>query len=381
MGEATRAVRHGGAALLALGLVFASPASADPGCSVHDLLNDTLTAITGFPASCLGNPMWIPVLPFAIAAVQAAQAGAPNFCNAAEIASNPLGEGNTLLQKLQSLGVSADEISAISSIVSDAADAANFVSCACKVAQDSGLASLGQDILDCLNDLFCDVEADVSCPCTPKPVLVPINCAQNPCPPGSMDWFDNCTAPGGIWEDKGAGTLQFAPVTCSTTSAGEVCLQSQGSNGCDKQFISECVCPSPMSLVEHCATTVAGATCQNPQGPVYYYLMCECPSGTKAAGMQGTQAYTCLCPSGQQVNSDGSCPPVFTPGPCPGDQQLVGGNCVSSCSNTQVLLADGSCCDPAQVAACGLCCPAGQRPDSDTGGCEPVRSPPVPPRR
>jgi hypothetical protein len=116
----------------------------------------------------------------------------------------------------------------------------------------------------------------------------------------------------------------------------------------------------------------------------YVMYVCECPKGTKAAGMSGALAEVCLCPDGEPAvapvksvsNPDASiCPPPLTGKQCPNGQTNFFGKCITPCSNpNEGMTLNGACCDPNQVAACGQCCPPGTTPNPATGSCE---KPPV----
>jgi hypothetical protein len=135
---------------------------------------------------------------------------------------------------------------------------------------------------------------------------------------------------------------------------------SQDANGNCSAVIS-CFCPKPMVL------TPVNYNPQNEGGGPFTMYICQCPVGTSPPSNEtGPVSSTCVCnngpDAGKAVPPSGVCAPVCK-------------------SKTQVPVADGSCCNPSQVAACGECCAAGSVPDAATGQCKLLYTPTRPPPR
>ena len=111
---------------------------------------------------------------------------------------------------------------------------------------------------------------------------------------------------------------------------------------------------------------------------------CECPKDTHAAALSGPLSQVCLCkntglaavpPVKSSINPTGShCPIPLTGIPCFNGQVNVGGKCVAPCANNEVRTPNGVCCSPAEVTACGTCCPPGTQADLANGTCYPVQT-------
>ena len=87
---------------------------------------------------------------------------------------------------------------------------------------------------------------------------------------------------------------------------------------------------------------------------------------TAYAAWRRRRRLECICNNTGQVarptnSTYGSCPDL-TGKQCPKGQKNVENQCVTPCSDpTKLQMADGSCCDPKQVSACGTCCPKVRR--------------------
>ena len=258
----------------------------------------------------------------------------------------------------------------------------SFLSCACALANESGVPQITQVTGDCLQDIMCwadDVLFDNPCVATPPPKLV--DCA-NAYEAMHDETVNGHTIHAGdiinSWNDASGY------VKCSDG----VCYHIAEVDGPVRDY---CYCPHPM--VVHPIVSGDGVR----------YTACACPPHTHRADMGHVDfsnpviARTCLCDSTNElVNADGSCPPPCSCGcknnqivlakdtnnctcscGCPNGQILVDDKCVTPCAGTnQVLLANGSCCSPAQVTSCGTCCPFNTKPDPVTGSCVYAPTPP-----
>jgi hypothetical protein len=360
--------------LIALTAAFASSAPAQAGCSASDLSNAVGQLISKFPLACLDDPEFVLALPYVIGILQAPQGA--TICNDIEAASGDLGKAKTLLNKsgIADSGLLAD----VSGLLSDAADAANLASCACQTAQDPGWQPFLSQVSACLQDFFCTVDRD----CSGSSIIIQqIDCAISPCPPGSFNLIENCTGPGIFGPDNSGNSPNG--VSYQSSAGGVVVTQSDGFGPSGGQTVYECFCPYPMQIGWANATQNTGT--QIIDLP---FLTCKCPTGTSPpANKTGPVTSACVCDSGplagQPAPLDGNCtPPTGNNNTgCPAGEKAVGGTCVSAngCSDpTKVMLANGSCCDPAKAAACGECCTDGQVADTVSGRCMPASSTPMP---
>jgi hypothetical protein len=351
-------------AALVGGFAFAAPARA--GCSASDVGNALVTVIEKFPAGCLDDPEFIVALPYAIAILQLPNGEGATICNDIQAGSGDLGKVNTALGKSGITDGTA--LADVSSLLSDAADAANIASCACQTAQDPGWAPLISSLGACLQEGLCLADNDCSGSSTQ---IVSVNCSVSPCPPGSFDQIENCNGPG-IWlPNPSLGNQSGAPVSYTSSAGGVLVTQTEaGYSQSGAVTVEECFCPAPMQISTQTYAVSGG-------GLKYPYLSCSCPAGTSPSS-NATGPVACLCSSGpmagQAAGADGSCAPAVSAG-CPAGATEVDGKCVNACSATKVQLADGSCCDPAKATSCGVCCRAGQEPDPTTGSCVAEKTP------
>ena len=259
----------------------------------------------------------------------------------------------------------------INSSSADLAEVLSFLSCACALADESGVTQITQVAGDCLQDIMCwadDVLFDNPCMATPPPKLV--DCA-NAYEKNNGDIVNS-------WNDA------TGYVKCSDG----VCYHIAEQDGPVRDY---CYCPQPMVI--------------DPvkSGDGVLYSRCICPPHTHRADMghidltNPVLARTCLCDSTNElVNADGSCPPPCNCGcknnqivlakdtnsctctcGCPAGQILAGDKCVTPCAGAnQILLANGSCCSPEQATSCGTCCPFRTKPDAATGSCVFAQTPP-----
>jgi hypothetical protein len=374
------------AAVFAAGTVFfATPARSDS-CDLGSIINDFANigeALTG-PAcdQAYGDSTALTVAATALGVLLAADPSAgKSLCNEAQAAlSNGQSAANInqLVTNYFGTGVGSDLVGALSS----AAGPLATLSCACSI--DRGVGQIANDIGSCFEAAVCQGVELI----TPKPC----NCTH-PLPTAN----DNCTAP-----LKCAKQAHAADAECKDDILEDVTQKPPNykvsgnyildfnytwdgsSYWCSPQHF--CSCPSPMKLVQvpvDWDQNVAMFTCQcptdpsNPNDP-------NTPNNTHAppAPPGVPPALECICNNtGQVAKPEGSpygiCPNLAGK-QCPPGQKNVDNECVTPCSDpTKLQMADGSCCDPQQVSACGSCCPSGQSPNPKTGNCSPVVIKPI----
>jgi hypothetical protein len=372
--------------LLAAAAVWISfvPARAQ-GCDPQDFWNALQNVASGISSPACDTTYADPVGDTALIALAAALGGvmaedpSANACGAISNAFNDLTNGQsdlgTLNSALSNLGLATSALDSVQQILSGAANPVAAAECACQ--WDQGVSALGGDVLACLQSAICGIQQDFGwggCGCT-APTPVAANCT----PPIAecTDYNMNPKDPACANAIYGQNGVNPPPVITKSVSGGTIVINVvDGWDGhsamCSPD--SYCFCPAPMQVVAVPNYYADGGNKNNG----YVMYVCECPSGTKAAGTSGGLAEVCLCPDGQPavpsqvslLNPTGSiCPPQVT---CPTGQEMIGGKCVTPCSNpNEGMTMDGACCDPNQVTSCGQCCPPGTTPDPTSGTCIP----------
>jgi len=235
-----------------------------------------------------------------------------------------------------------------------------------------------------LQDAICGLQSDLGwggCGCQP-PTPVQANCA----PP-----IETCTGYNANPNDPACQNAIYGhngdnppSVVVQQTSNGTVVVDvTDGWDGHSQYCAPDryCFCPSPLKLVSVPNYYMDGGDPSNG----YVMYVCECPSGTTAAAASGPLAEVCICnntglpavaPVKTTVNPEGYiCPTPLTGIPCPKGKVEVGSKCVTPCSSSsEVMTPGGTCCDPNQVTACGVCCPPGMTPDLANGTCTPLQT-------
>lgn len=270
----------------------------------------------------------------------------------------------------------------VNSASADLAEVLSFLSCACALADESGVSQITQVAGDCLQDVMCWADKtlfDNACTEASSPKLVDCANAFEALHDGAFNGHN--VHAGDIingWNDA-TGTVK-----CSNG----ICYHITAVDGPVSEY---CYCPAPMVI--H----------QIVSGDGVRFTACQCPPHTHRPDIghidrnNPVLARTCLCDgTNELVNADGSCPPPCNCGcknnqivlakdaksctctcGCPDGQILAGDKCVTPCAGpNQILLANGECCSPAQVTSCGTCCPLGSRPDAATGSCVSAPMPP-----
>lgn len=364
--------------------VVSPAARANPGCNPNDLIN-----ALGNVLGSIGSPVCLSACSDGVGcgvavgiaatltgiAADSSQGEVTNVCNAIQNALKTVRKGqddtNYLTQLLQQAGVSAGAIQQITSVLGSVTSVLGVASCACSMEQ--GVNSLGADIGACIQDALCSLDDLIGNPCTctaPPPVQDNCSLPLNAC--GYFDKNMACQGEGTILR----GPSGYTPVSVITEPGGTFVStggdSSDGHGHCSP--VQFCFCPKPM------VPTWIMDRARDSSGQ-FSIFTCQCPAHTHSAGVVGGIPM-CLCdgtnlamqPPGSLL---GMCPPPS----CPTGHVMIGNKCVADCANpSQVLLASGQCCNPAQVTSCGECCPAGQAPDPKTGSCvrslTPVETPP-----
>jgi hypothetical protein len=263
----------------------------------------------------------------------------------------------------------------------------DIAQCACDISQ--GLGQLPSDAGACIEGFFCGAANFVGnltglgnqCQtCTPPPPVM-ANCTPPDCTECRAD-PSRCNGCNNLLEGYYDPNSVYGSVVQQHEADGSTLVMWQSGSQCTAA--EYCFCPSPMTVQTNWE--------YDPSGDQWYYISCQCPKGTHLAGQPGQQTIpVCICnDTGRPAQPAGSvigiCPNLLGK-PCPPGEENIQGRCVTPCPNpAQVQLADGTCCDPSQTAACGLCCPAGQHPDPVTGNCAaashpvPIRLRPLRPR-
>ncbi len=354
-------------------------------CDPQDFWNALQNAASSVSSPACDTTYADPVGDAALVGLAAALGGvmaedpSANVCGAINNAFNDLTNGQsdlgTLSSALGNLGVATGALDTVQQLLSGAANPVAAAECACQ--WDQGVGALGGDVLACLQSAICGIQQDVGwggCGCTP-PTPVAANCT----PP-----IEECTGYGANPNDPACANAIYGqngvnppPVITKSVAGGTMVISvTDGWDG-HSQYCSPdtyCFCPAPMQVVPEPNYYQDGGNINNG----YVMYVCECPSGTTAAGTSGGLAEVCMCPDGRPavpsqvslLNPTGSiCPPIVT---CPTGQEMIGGKCVTPCSNpNEGMTMSGACCDPNQVTSCGQCCPPGTIPDPTDGTCIP----------
>jgi len=361
------------AGAFAIVMVAAGPVRAD-GCNFNDVVNaieNTLSSLSSGAcgAACAEGGAGCIVAAGAAAALggDAASQGQGSVDNLCNQLNTGLGDVDAIKSWLDAAGVGADLISDVSSL--GLGPLLSIAQCGCDLEQ--GVGQLSNEAGSCLADAICGLQQDLGfggCGCTP-PTPVAEDC--------SAIVFDNNNPPDAQLNATSNGTL----VTDLRTG------WDGHSQYCSPQHY--CFCPSPMQLSAPQPDIQALGSDPWPcigQSEYYcaWYYTCQCPQGTHAAAKSGPLTQVCLCdntglaavaPVKTTTNPTASiCPIPFTGIPCPNGQVNVGGKCVTPCTNNEVRTPNGACCSPAEVTACGSCCPPGTQADLANGTCYPVQT-------
>jgi hypothetical protein len=383
-----RIVRFVRAAAMATALLSSgAPARAD-GCSVGDLWqaieNIASSVASGDCAAACADTAGAgctaaAALTAALGGVAASQGqgAVDGFCGQVNNVQTGAGDIAALQSWANAAGLSVD----LASILGSLGDPLSIAECGCSLEQ--GLNQLGGDTLSCMQDAICGLQQDLGwggCACHP-PTPVAADCTP---PPGCAD---NNTLPGCENAIYGAPSNPPGQIVKPLSNGTMVIDVTDGWDGSSYWCSPDryCFCPSPMKLVPVPNNYMNGGTPSN--GYVIYY--CQCPSlgagqNTHPAAASGPLAEVCICdntglaavpPLKSTVNPATSiCPIPLTGIPCPGGEVNVGGKCVAACSNNEVRTPNGACCSPAEVTACGECCPPGTTADLANGTCEPLQT-------
>ena len=356
-----------------------SVARADgPSCNAVDAFQAAKDAWNEAPpASCDPNysdPVFWSLYAFIGAGAAGVPPGQPNpmqdACAAVKTASDKLtGPVNDLWNLLGSDNQKALQSSPIFSNVSDVSSLAPIMICACDMVFDHGLKELTDDAGVCVLDALCagfSLFGEIPCDCQnngASHTTKVIDCTNATLP-------DPPLQPGQTVQYSSINYDNAVPTgpAYSTTCQNGICTTTQNPatlSGCDATVSLICQCPAPM-VIQGIVDSASGAN--------QYYAQCTCPNGTTPGPFAGSKV--CMCANGLAMNANGSCP---TPKPAPLPQPPKPQPPPACTIAGTVRLADNSCCAPTQATSCGVCCPAGQKPDATGASCisaQPVKYPP-----
>jgi hypothetical protein len=361
------------AALLAT-LLSLAPARADQ-CNLQGA-GSAVTGAWNDITACAGSGEFIPVaLALAIAIGEAGSAGT-DACNTVQGDlsqltqwTGPPGTASSVVQKVENqfsglnLGEDANQFfSQLSSAVSVPNTVGSVIKCACTVA--SSVGNVFTFLGDCTSDALCSMQAAIglpSCNCTQSSTTQPALCTGDlafQCAEGTFVWNGPANQNPCLTQVVLRGAPPYEqPVDVKNAVGETVTIGGPGGPFCGEP-LTYCYCPAPMVGQWMNYTP-------SPYGDQQMFV-CECPAGSSPpSNLTGPVTSTCVCDNG---------PDAGLPTP-------PSGQCPAACPATQVPVLGGGCCDPSQVAQCGLCCPAGMRPDPQTGNCQSaISTTPVAPR-
>lgn len=341
------------------------PARAAPGCNIGDVLQaagNTAGAVAS--AACteagqIGEGVGYGLaggvaLGLGIAQANGGQGTVDTLCN--DLTSGQTDIAN-LEQWLATAGVSQDVISAILAL---GGPALSVAACGCSLEQ--GVTQLANDIGDCACDIANFFGANCN-NCTPPPPIqancsLPTTCFSDSSNPACnmSNTIPGCTTVAGITVCP--GNEQDGPT-------GALVTEHTGDPNCST--LVYCFCPKPL-VPTWTSVPPAPPGFTNPTATGVF--TCACPDGTYQKGTAGGIPI-CLCDYTNQPPKVADTPQGMCPmnllGSCKPNQIVIGGKCVTPCSDpTMGMTPDGACCDPNQVTSCGQCCAPGTRPVNGT---------------
>jgi hypothetical protein len=354
------------AEILALLLWCAPFMPAHAGCTIDDF-GDAFSSAVDSMQDLLNSPACLPV------------AGSPGFWivagsfTAATASSNQIRGFCDDLQKFNKDSLDAQQQAkdlfarlpggvqgALANVFGDLTDAAKdlnpvvaYASCACQVANSTGVAKVLDVGGACFKDALC--------------------------------WFDE------VLFDNSCESAQYVFQMLDCTKGVEVSDYTCDRNGfCHFGPAAGCFCPKPMSFgITWSIESPPPENCRTP-GSQGYCVICSCPNPSKSPADNALGV--CICPDGTPLQANGVCAPPC-PGSCPPDQIVksaflqANGVCVSQCSCPtgqskqdgvcqfpacavgETRIPSGACCAKTQVSACGECCGPRQIPDEVSGTC------------
>jgi hypothetical protein len=244
-------------------------------------------------------------------------------------------------------------------VVDDINPVLAYASCACQVANSTGVAKVLDVGGACFKDALCwldDALFGNSCDSGPQGITM-IDCTRGV--DANLEFRD----------DNGSGLY----------------INVQGASSDGQPLGFACFCPKPMVLGG--ITYQKLTDCDGTKEDCRY---CHCPSPSEAPA--GNALGVCICPDGSPLQANGTCAKPCS-GSCPADQivksafQQANGVCVSqcicppgqtmqdgvcqfpACVDGQTRIPGGKCCAKTQVSACGQCCGPRQIPDEVSGSC------------
>lgn len=363
MAIALRIARNLGVTLLAAAamLLPGVPARASPGCNLIDIFQDGGNALGAFSSpACLEASQVGEGAGTFLAGGVAAGLGIAQGNGGQSTVGELCGDvktGQTDLSNLEDwLKAAGVDPNVVSQILALGGPFVSVLECGCDIEQ--GVSQFANDLEDCA----CDIANFFGAHCK--------NCS--PPPPVQA----NCSLPTTCFSDSSDPNCNMTNTIsgCYTFLGATICPGSENDNSTGS-FVSThigdsecgallyCFCPKPL---------VPTWTKVPPMPPgftdptAHGVFTCACPDGTRQVGTAGGIPL-CLCdytnlPPKVGDTAQERCP-INILGPCKPDQIVVGGKCVTPCSDpTKGMTPDGACCDPNQVTSCGQCCRPGTRP-------------------
>ena len=196
----------------------------------------------------------------------------------------------------------ADAFGGMTEVVKDFNPVIAYASCACQVANSTGVAKVSDVGGACFKDALCwldDVLFGNSCNSGPQGITM-IDCTRGV--DANLEFRD----------DNGSGLY----------------INVQGASSDGQPLGYACFCPKPMVLA---ITHQKIADCDGTEEDCRY---CTCPSPSKAPAANAFGV--CICPDGSPLQANGTCAPPCA-GSCPADQIVksaflqANGVCVSQC--------------------------------------------------
>jgi hypothetical protein len=375
-----------GATLLAAALTLFSPNAARADCSVDDLFNGLESTVGAvFSGACAGacsdgagcGAAVAVVAVLVGVATEAGNEGPVNqFCSALKDTIDGVNSGSddasTVIGLLKNVDASLSQAlqQALASALSDVTSVLGAAECGCLLHQ--GLGQLDNFVSSCVQDVLCDIGdlVDEPCHCTPVPAL------QGNCTEDAYYFVQYCRSHY-LSDPAGCAYDPNHPVIIDGNTAGSMQPNQRtgpdgswvvwiGGDTSDGQYCSpvvSCYCPAPMKPIWEAVSKYDSV------------FVCHCPDGSHDGGVPigSDPTAACLCDgTNQPINLKNPFGMCAQPWGCAPGLISIGDKCVKPCADpTQGMTFDGTCCNPAQVTACGECCPAGTTPDPSSGACIP----------
>lgn len=388
-----RVVIHAAVALLLAATISLSlivPSLAANSCTPKDLFNalkNTVGAATSSAcaqacsngAGCGGVVAVTAVL--SGVATDAGQGKVDQFCNEVhktlDKVTSGSGKAKSILNLLKKIAPSLSQTlqKKLAQALSTVSSPLNVAECSCAV--ENGGNQVSADLGSCIEGALCTIDKAVfsdPCKCIPSAPIqadcTPHDCGYNLIEhPLSPQDLAACQGKNTLIIDTDPGYQQARTIKSPAGTYVGLGGDSSDANG-HCSHVRYCFCPKPMVPTWTTDYTIDASDTHTK------IFSCNCPSGTHSApGGPVNGLPVCICDNTNQVAQFNNPLGMCLPPPCPKGQKKIGGKCVTPCSDpTKGMTADGSCCDPAHMTSCGMCCPPGTTPDPASGTC---KSPPV----